>query len=139
MKVIITGNQGYLGGAVVSAFRRHGHEVRGIDTGFFAPCLLSHPADPPTARLDIRDVSAMHVARADAIVHLAALSNDPLGNLDPALTYEINLGATAHLAQLAKAAGVRRFVLASSCIMYGIVDGGVADETAPLDPRTDYA
>jgi nucleoside-diphosphate-sugar epimerase len=139
MRIVVTGSEGYMGGVVVPALRQHGHEVVGLDCGLFADCLLTEKPDVVTVRYDIRDESAELLRGADAVVHLAALSNDPIGNLDPEWTRQINLAATVRLAESAKAMGVRRFVFSSSCIMYGAMDGAVADETSALDPRTEYA
>ncbi len=141
MKVLVTGHHGYIGSVTTPALLEAGHEVVGLDTFYYEGCDL-----PPlgrelhTLRLDVRDVRREHLAGFDAIVHLAGLSNDPLGDLDPDLTREINFEATARLARSAKEAGVARFVFASSCSMYGAAataDG--VDETAPLSPLTAYA
>jgi nucleoside-diphosphate-sugar epimerase len=139
MRVVVTGNQGYLGGVLTPMLQMRGHEVVGMDSGIFADCLFAPASDVPTVRCDLRDVTADVVRGADAVVHLAALSNDPLGSLDAELTRQINLGGTVRLAELSKAVGVRRFVFASSCIIYGTVDGGLADENGPLAPETAYA
>ena len=132
------GNEGYLGGVIVPALRAHGYDVMGLDTGFFADQLFTPSPAPPTVRTDIRNVSADVFEGVDAVIHLAALSNDPLGNLDAGLTCEINVEGTLRVAQLAKIVGVRRFVFASSCVIYGAT-GGLADETTPLAPGTAYA
>src|SRR6478609_12054988 len=118
-----------------------GHEVVGLDSGLFADCVLGPaPADPPGHRVDLRDVTAEHVAGVDAVIHLAALSNDPLGSLAPDLTYDINHHASVRLARLAKDAGVRRFLYASTCSVYGAAGGdGLVTEDAPLRPVTPYA
>lgn len=139
MRIVVTGSEGYLGGVIVSALQQRGHDVLGMDSGFFADCLLTDAPDMITAHHDIRDAPAELLDGADAVVHLAALSNDPVGSLHPEWTREINLTATVRLAELAKTAGVPRFVFASSCIMYGAADGAVADETTALDPKTEYA
>lgn len=138
-RVVVTGNEGYVGGVLVPVLQGRGHEVSGIDSGLFADRLAGPPPEVPTVHQDIRDVPGDVFAGVDAVVHLAALSNDPLGDLDPDWTREVNLAGTVRLAELARAAGVRRFVFASSCIMYGAADGATADERAALDPRTDYA
>jgi nucleoside-diphosphate-sugar epimerase len=118
-----------------------GHDVLGLDAYYYDGCDLgSGAAAVPALNIDVRDVERKHLEGLDAVVHLAGLSNDPLGALDPTLTEVINLGATIRLARLAKAAGVARFVFASSCSMYGIASGdGAVDETAPLQPLTEYA
>lgn len=118
-----------------------GHEVTGLDAGLFADCVLGpRPADPPGVRVDLRDVTAEHVAGVDAVIHLAALSNDPLGSLAPDLTYDINHHASVHLARLARDAGVSRFLYASTCSVYGAAGGDdLVAEDAPLRPVTPYA
>lgn len=116
-----------------------GHEVVGMDVDFYRGCDLAPVPELPTIERDIRDVTARDLEGFDAVVHLAALSNDPIGNLNPAWTDAINLDATRRLAQAAVDAGVERFLFASSCIMYGLSEGGEVDETSPLNPQTDYA
>jgi nucleoside-diphosphate-sugar epimerase len=140
MRVLVTGHLGYLGSVVVPHLVAAGHEVTGLDTGFFKGCLLGpEPTPVPTVRLDLRDVTAEHCAGMDAVVHLAALCNDPLGNLDPDLTYEINYRATVRLGAAAKAAGVTRFLFSSSCSLYGKgLDDRPLDETAGFAPVTPY-
>jgi nucleoside-diphosphate-sugar epimerase len=141
MRVLVTGHHGYVGSVTARVLAAAGHEVVGLDTFFYDGCDLGHPGESvPATRLDVRDLQPQHAEGFDAVVHLAALSNDPLGDLDPELTREINLEATIALARSACEAGVRRFVFASSCSMYGA--GGqedVLDETAPLAPLTAYA
>ncbi|HWT92767.1 MAG TPA: SDR family oxidoreductase [Solirubrobacteraceae bacterium] len=140
MKVLVTGHRGYIGSVLTPLLVREGHDVTGLDTGYFDDCtLVPDVLKVPEIRRDLRDVTAADVAGFDAIVHLGALSNDPIGNLNTAWTEEINTRATIRLAELAKAAGVRRFLFSSSCIMYGMSEAAVVDETAPLAPRTDYA
>src|SRR4051794_7399999 len=118
-----------------------GHEVVGLDSGLFADSVLGEtPADPPGHRVDLRDVTAEHVAGVDAVIHLAALSNDPLGSLAPELTYDINHHASVRLARLARDAGVGRFLYASTCSVYGASGGDdLVGEDAPLRPVTPYA
>ncbi|WP_022882142.1 NAD-dependent epimerase/dehydratase family protein [Gryllotalpicola ginsengisoli] len=141
MRVLVTGSEGYLGTVMTEVLTAAGHDVTGLDSGFFAPCVLGpEPTDPPTIHADIRDVTAEQLAGFDAVAHLAALSNDPLGNLAPQLTYDINHLASVSLARAAKAAGVRRFLYASTCSVYGTSGGDVlVDEQAPLAPVTPYA
>jgi len=141
MRVLVTGNEGYLGTVMTQVLSAAGHDVVGLDAGFFAQCILGPiPADPPTIRADIRDVTVDQLVGFDAVVHLAALSNDPLGNLAPDLTYDINHLASVRLARLAKEAGVRRFLYASTCSVYGSAGGDVlVNEDAPLAPVTPYA
>lgn len=140
MRVVLTGHQGYLGSVMAPVLRAAGHEVAGLDSGLFADCVLGpRPDDPPGEGADIRDATADRLAGADAVVHLAALSNDPLGSLAPELTYQINHIASVRLAKLAKEAGVRRFLYASTCSVYGAAGDGLVDEDAPLRPVTPYA
>ena len=141
MKILLTGHHGYIGSVTAPILLDAGHEVTGLDTLFYEGCDL-HPdgMQLPTIRLDLRDVRSQSLEGFDAIVHLAALSNDPLGDLSPELTKEINFHATVSLGRAAREAGVRRFVLSSSCSMYGAAASGEAvDETAPLQPLTAYA
>lgn len=140
MRVLVTGHQGYLGTVMVPILQRAGHDVAGLDSGFFADCVLGPiPADPPGIRVDLRDVTVDQLAGFDAVIHLAALSNDPLGALAPRITYDINHHASVGLARLAKAAGVRRFLYASTCSVYGSAGQDLVDESAPLRPLTPYA
>ncbi|WP_067689371.1 NAD-dependent epimerase/dehydratase family protein [Nocardia jejuensis] len=140
MRVLVTGHQGYLGTVMVPELQRAGHEVTGLDSGYFAECVLGQaPEAPPTLSVDLRDVRAEHLAGFDAVVHLAALSNDPLGALAPQITYDINHHASVRLARLAKDAGVRRFLYASTCSVYGAAGDELVTEDAPLRPLTPYA
>ncbi|MFI9508333.1 NAD-dependent epimerase/dehydratase family protein [Nocardia sp. NPDC052566] len=140
MRVLVTGHQGYLGTVMVPVLRANGHEVVGLDAGFFADCVLGEaPADPPGLMVDLRDVTAAQLADFDAVIHLAALSNDPLGALAPDITYDINHHASVRLARLAKEAGVHRFLYASTCSVYGAAGDGLVTEDAPLRPITPYA
>jgi nucleoside-diphosphate-sugar epimerase len=141
VRVLVTGHDGYIGSVLSPAFHEAGHDVVGLDTSFFADCVLgTAPPAITTVGGDIRDVTSDQLGGFDAVVHLAALSNDALGNLDPELTYEINHRASVQLARAAKEAGVRRFLFASSCSMYGTsgTDENV-DESAPVRPLTPYA
>jgi nucleoside-diphosphate-sugar epimerase len=139
-RVLITGHEGYIGSVMAPAFLEAGHEVVGLDTGYFADCkLVPELAEVPTVRKDIRDLEPGDVEGFGAIVHLAALSNDPIGNLNDSWTEEINYEASLRLAELAREAGVERLLFSSSCIMYGMSEAAVVDETAPLDPKTEYA
>lgn len=141
MRVLLTGHQGYLGTVMAPVLTAAGHEVVGLDSGLFADCVLGPtPADPQGHRVDLRDVTAEHVAGVDAVIHLAALSNDPLGSLAPQLTYDINHHASVRLAELARDAGVGRFLYASTCSVYGAAGGDdLVSEDAPLRPVTPYA
>ena len=118
----------------------NGFEVSGLDTGYFSECtLVPDPAQIPAVKKDLRDLTPGDLEGFDAVVHLAALSNDPIGNLNDSWTEEINYLASVKLAELAKAAGVRRFLFSSSCIMYGSADTLIVNEESPLDPKTEYA
>jgi len=141
MRVLVTGNEGYLGAIVAPRIASAGHDVAGLGSGLFAGCNLGPPPPHvPTRRVDIRDVEEEHLRGFDAVVHLAALSNDPLGDLAPEHTWAINHAASVRLARLARAAGVRRFLYASSCSVYGVAeDGALVDEDAPMRPTTPYA
>src|SRR5208337_3747716 len=139
-RILITGNNGYIGSVMAPWLRTQDYDVIGLDTGYFSPCtLVPDLAEIPTIHKDIRDVTAKDLAGFDALIHLAALSNDPLGDLNEAWTREINGQGTLRLATAAKAAGVPRFIFSSSCIMYGMSEAAVVDETAPLAPETEYA
>ena len=142
MRVLLTGHQGYLGTVMAPMLAAAGHDVTGLDSGLFADCVLGEldVPDVPGLAVDLRDVTPDQLAGFDAVVHLAALSNDPLGSLAPELTYDINHHASTRLARLAKDAGVRRFVYASTCSVYGAQSGDeLVDEDAPLKPVTPYA
>ncbi|MBS1692103.1 MAG: SDR family oxidoreductase [Actinobacteria bacterium] len=140
MRVLVTGHQGYLGTVMVPVMRTAGHDITGLDSGLFAECVLGPaPNDPPALRVDLRDVTAAHLNGFDAVVHLAALSNDPLGSVAPQITYDINHHASVRLARLAKEAGVRRFLYASTCSVYGSAGDDLVAENAPLRPLTPYA
>ena len=139
MKVLLTGHRGYIGAVASQMMKSAGHEVVGLDTDLFGGCDFGQPAsDISEIRKDIREVTRADLDGFEAVVHLAALSNDPLGNLDPGLTYDINHKASVRLAELSKQAGVRRFVFSSSCSTYGSAGDGFLDETADLNPVTPY-
>jgi nucleoside-diphosphate-sugar epimerase len=140
MRVLVTGHRGYVGSVLVPMLLDHGHDVVGMDVDLYRRC--SYGTDPrrvPELERDVRDAQAGDFDGIDAVLHLAALSNDPLGNLNPQITYDINHLATVHLARQAREAGVQRFVFSSSCSNYGSKGTGVADESAPLEPVTPYA
>ncbi len=140
LNVLITGHNGYLGSVMAPRFLAAGHRVTGLDTGYFAECtLVEDRSRVPAIPKDLRELSPGDLEGFDAVVHLAALSNDPIGNLNDDWTDQINHRASARLAELARAAGVGRFLFSSSCIMYGAADAAVVDEESPLDPRTCYA
>lgn len=141
MRVLVTGDRGYIGSLLAPHLVDSGHEVVGLDIDLYRGCDFgAAPSLEPSLRLDIRDVTPAHLEGFDAVVHLAALSNDPLGDLDPALTFAVNLDGTLALARAARAAGVHRFVFSSSCSMYGAADPDqINGEDAPLHPLTPYA
>ncbi|MGH7724071.1 MAG: NAD-dependent epimerase/dehydratase family protein [Candidatus Eiseniibacteriota bacterium] len=142
MRVVVTGNLGYVGTVLTPLLAAAGHEVWGLDSGFYEDCLLG-PSGPSGVarqhRTDLRAVTAAELDDAEAIVHLGALSNDPTGELNPGLTHDINTRASVRLAELAKGSGVRRFVFASSCSIYGASAGGQLDEDSAMNPLTAYA
>jgi nucleoside-diphosphate-sugar epimerase len=142
MHVLITGHNGYIGSALTPIFQKAGHQVTGLDTYYYGDCTLGKDEGEAYATLhkDLRDVEAADLEGFDAVVHLAALSNDPLGDLKPEWTYDINQHASVHLATMARQAGVKRFIYSSSCSMYGAsVGDALLDESAPLNPLTPYA
>jgi nucleoside-diphosphate-sugar epimerase len=139
MRILLTGHKGYIGGVAGPMLLSAGHEVVGLDSDLFAGCDFGEAAPPiPEVRKDLRDLTKADLDGFDGVLHLAALSNDPLGDLDPKLTYEVNHLASVRLAELAKAAGVERFVFSSSCSTYGAAGDAIHDETAPLNPVTPY-
>jgi nucleoside-diphosphate-sugar epimerase len=134
LKVLLTGYDGYIGSVMMPALQAAGHDVVGLDTFFFANHLNNH------LRRDIRDGIGEEMEGFEAVIHLAALSNDPLGELDPQLTYEINHKASVRLAQAAKGAGLKRFLYASTCSVYGVANQEqLATEDFPLHPLSAYA
>jgi nucleoside-diphosphate-sugar epimerase len=140
MKVLVTGHDGYIGCVMTPLLTAAGHEVVGLDTGLFRSFTLGDEA-PAVATLakDVRDVEPSDLAGLDAVIHLAAISNDPVGNLDPELTFDINHRASVHLAETARRAGVERFLYSSSCSTYGAAEGETAvDEQSPFNPVTPY-
>jgi nucleoside-diphosphate-sugar epimerase len=141
MRILLTGSNGYLGSVLGPLLVAQGHEVVGLDCGFFNDCGFGTPSAAafPCLSKDLRDVIRADLDGFEAVAHLAALSNDPLGNLNRELTLEINHAATVRLAQLAKAAGVRRFLFSSSCSMYGAAGDALLAENAPFAPVTPYA
>jgi len=141
MFVLVTGHEGYIGAVLARTLHERGYELRGIDCNYYRGCDFAPPLlSIPTIHKDIRDVTGADLAGCDAIVHLAALSNDPLGELAPAWAEEINHRASVHLARLARSAGVLRFLFASSCSMYGAGGGDTPlTEESPLQPISAYA
>ena len=139
MKVLVTGHDGYIGRVMTRLLLEAGHHAVGLDARWFAECSFGPgPADEGGPALDVRDAGEADVTGYDAIIHLAALCNDPLGNLSPDTTFAVNHRASVRLAQLAKAAGVPRFLFASSCSLYGVAGDAQLDETAALNPITPY-
>jgi len=141
MRVMVTGHLGYIGTVMVPMLLKSGHEVIGFDSDLYESCTFvpgGAIAEVPHIRKDVRDAQAGDFDGIDAIIHLAALSNDPLGNLNPDVTYSINHRASVRLAQIAKDAGVSRFLLASSCSNYGLAGDAMVDETSALNPVTPY-
>src|SRR6185312_4513217 len=144
MKVLVTGSEGYIGTRLVPLLIAAGHDVTGFDTGYYRDgWLFSSPQAAPrlaaTVIKDLRHITAEDVRGFDAIVHLAELSNDPLGQNNPQVTFKINHEGSVQLAKLAKAAGVQRFVYASSCSVYGVGVQEIVDEESPTNPQTAYA
>lgn len=140
VRVFVTGHDGYIGAVLVGFLKERGHQVTGLDTFYFEECALSDvPRPDRVIRKDIRSVTAADFDGADGVVHLAGLSNDPMGDINPACTYDINADATVILGRAAKAAGVPRFVFASSCSIYGAASpDDVLDEQAEFNPVTPY-
>ncbi|MGH2454204.1 MAG: NAD-dependent epimerase/dehydratase family protein [bacterium] len=141
MRVLLTGARGYLGVPLAALLAERGYAVTGLDTGFFAEGRLFPERDaPPRAVVkDIRQVTAEDLDGFDAVVHLAELSNDPLGQLNPDLTYDLNYRGTVRLARLSKDAGIPRFVYSSSCSVYGAGADDIKTETSATNPQTPYA
>lgn len=139
MRLLVTGHDGYIGAVMVPVLSAAGHEVIGLDTRLFSSCTFGEgQADIPALCLDLRDADGADLQGFDAVIHLAGLSNDPLGNLDPQCTLAINHQATIRLARLAKMAGVRRFLFASSCSLYGAAGADWLTESAAFNPVTPY-
>ena len=140
-RIFVTGTEGYLGSLLGPELLRKGHEVIGLDTGFYKDAALfrAPTTAPYTIVKDLRQIEAADLKGMDAIVHMAELSNDPTGQLIPHITREINYQGSVRLAELARKAGVRRFVYMSSCSVYGVADRDFVDETSPVNPQTAYA
>src|SRR5436190_20762259 len=141
MNVLVTGTEGYLGSLLAPLLLRQGHEVTGVDTGYYKVGWLYNPpgATPKTLTKDIRQIDPADLKGVDAIVHMAELSNDPAGNLAPNITYDINHKGSVRLAELARKAGVQRFVYMSSCSVYGVGTDDFVTEESPANPQTAYA
>ena len=141
MRIFVTGTNGYLGSLLAPELVRRGHEVIGLDTGYYKDRMLYRDGEttPLTLAKDLRQVEAGDLKGVDAIVHMAELSNDPAGQLAPHITYEINHKGSVRLAEMAKRAGIRRFVYMSSCSVYGVADKDFVDEESSVNPQTAYA
>jgi nucleoside-diphosphate-sugar epimerase len=144
VRVLVTGHKGYIGSIMVPMLQSKGYEVRGLDNDLFDGCVFGDKSicnsipDIPYIRKDVRDIELSDLQGIDLIVHLCALSNDPLGNFNPDITYEINYEGSLKLAQLAKIAGIHRFVFSSSCSVYGASENDIVNETSNLNPVTPY-
>jgi nucleoside-diphosphate-sugar epimerase len=141
MNVLVTGTEGYLGSLLAPVLLRKEFDVTGFDTGYYKAGWLYNPSSPTVKTLnkDLRRIEAGDLKGFDAVVHMAELSNDPAGDLAPHITYDINHKGSVRLAELAKQAGVRRFVYMSSCSVYGVGTDAHVDETSPVSPQTAYA
>jgi nucleoside-diphosphate-sugar epimerase len=139
MRLLVTGHLGYIGTVMTPLLLKEGHEVVGLDSDLYSRCTFgSGIANVPSIRKDIREVEVSDLKGFEAVLHLAALSNDPLGNLNPDLTFDINHRASVRLAECAKKAGVRRFVFSSSCSNYGAAGDDFLDESSAFNPVTPY-
>ena len=139
MRVLVTGHSGYIGSVLVPVLRRSGHDVVGLDTDLFATCTFGPDVpEVESLRKDVRDVEADDLAGFDAVIHLAAVCNDPVGDLNPQATFDINHLASVRVAEKAKEAGVRRFLFSSSCSLYGRAGEEMLDENAAFAPVTPY-
>ena len=139
MRVLLTGHDGYIGTVLAPMLLERGHDVVGLDSFLFAECVFGDAAkEVPAIRADIREVTPQQLEGFDAVLHLAALSNDPLGNLNPQTTYDINQHGAVHMATVAKQAGVPRFLFSSSCSLYGSQGDEPVDENGTFSPVTPY-
>lgn len=139
MRLLVTGHRGYIGAVLVPMLHEAGHTVVGMDSGLFDGCTFgAEMAEVPNIEKDIRDVTPDDLEGFDAVIHLAGLSNDPLGDLNPRLTYDINWSASVRLATFAKQAGVTRFLFSSSCSTYGAAGDDMLTEEAQFNPVTPY-
>ncbi len=140
MKVLVTGHDGYIGTILVPMLQQRGHEVVGMDSMLFEPCVFGTKQSRPDVelRVDVRDAAPEHFAGVGAVIHLAGMSNDPAGDLNPEATYEINHRASTRLAEIAKDAGVQRFLFSSSCSTYGAHGDDFLTESAEFLPVTPY-
>src|SRR5215203_6165381 len=140
MKVLVTGHKGYIGNVLLPMLLEAGHDVTGLDSGLYRGCGMHNETNKLVAGFDtdLRDVHASELEGFEAVIHLAALSNDPLGDLDANLTYDINWHASVGLAKLAKLAGVTRYLFSSSCSLYGAGSDDFLTEEAEFNPVTPY-
>ncbi len=144
MRVLITGHKGYIGSIMAPMLQAKGYEVLGLDNDLFDGCVFGDESicgsisDIPYIKKDIRDIDSSDLKGIDAVIHLCALSNDPLGNFNPDITYEINYEGSLKLAELAKKAGAQRFIFSSSCSVYGASENGFVNESSGLNPVTPY-
>lgn len=141
MRVLLTGHRGYIGSVMIGMLRARGHEIHGYDSEFYHRCSYlpgGRLPDVPGVCKDVRDITVADLTGFEAVIHLAALSNDPLSNINPDITYQINHHGSVRVAKAAKAAGIRRFLFASSCSNYGAAGAGFVDETAELNPVSAY-
>ncbi|MBE2320249.1 SDR family oxidoreductase [Solirubrobacter sp. CPCC 204708] len=139
MRVLVTGHNGYIGCSLLPLLQQAGHEVVGLDNYLYETCTFGPDVpDVPSLRKDVRDVELGDLEGFDAVIHLAAISNDPVGDLNPDATYSINHRASTRLAKLAKEAGVERFLFSSSCSLYGAAGDDILDESASFNPVTPY-
>ena len=140
MRVLLTGSGGYLGSLLAPELLRRGHDVVGLDTGFYRERSLYRSGDPAPSTLaqDVRRIQSKDLIGIDAVVHMGELSNDPAGQLSPSITYEINHHGSVRLARLARESGVSRFIYTSSCSVYGIAAKDFVDENSPVNPQTAY-
>jgi len=140
MRILLTGHEGYIGAVMAPMLQAAGHDVVGLDSGLFAECTFGREPEPiPALSKDVRDLAPADLEGFDAVLHLAGLSNDPLGDLNPGLTYEINHAASVRMAELARKAGVSRYLFASSCSNYGSAGDDFRTEDSELAPITPYA
>ncbi len=141
MRICVTGSEGYLGSLLAPELLGRGHEVMGLDTGFYKEGTLYRTGanTPKTLAKDLRKLEPADLQGYDAMVHMAELSNDPLGQLAPNITYDINHKGSIHLAEIARQAGIKRFIYMSSCSVYGVADSDYVDETSRVNPQTTYA